>query len=96
MKARKKPIKGKYNALIRRPVRKPGIKNPIATKKPGNVLLDRMQRIAPRVRALDLIHNFKFGSTRRLSKRRDSQRMLIPRYLYKYLLALRNLKCQNN
>ena len=44
---------------------------------------------APRVRALDLIRNFKFGSTRRLSKRRDSQKMLIPRYLYKYLLAYR-------
>jgi len=28
MKARKKLIKGKYNALIRRPVRKPGIKTP--------------------------------------------------------------------
>ena len=35
MKARKKPIKGKYNALIRRPVRKPGIKTPLGQKSPG-------------------------------------------------------------
>ena len=52
MKARKKPIKGKYNALIRRPVRIPRIKNPIGTEKPGNVLLDRMQRIE--LRGLEL------------------------------------------
>ena len=90
IKARKKPIKGKYNALIRRPVGKPGIKAPLRDKKAR----ERTPRSnaayrAPRVKALDLIHNFKFGSTRRLSKRRDSQKMLIPRYLYKYLLAYR-------
>ena len=46
-KAREKPRKGKYNALIRWPIRKPGIKNPFGTEKklPRNVLHDRMQRI---------------------------------------------------
>ena len=29
--------------MIRYPVRKPGIKNPLGQKKTGNVLLDRMQ-----------------------------------------------------
>ena len=41
----------KYNALIRRLVRKPGIKTPLG-QKPGNVLLHRMQRIE--LRGLEL------------------------------------------
>ena len=54
IKARKKPIKGKYNALIRRQVRKPGIKTPLGQKKKR----ERIPRSnaayrAPRVRALD-------------------------------------------
>jgi len=54
IKARKKPIKGKYNALIRRPVRKPGIKTPYWDKKAW----ERTPRSnaayrAPRVRAFD-------------------------------------------
>ena len=53
-KAKKKPIKGKYNALIRRPVGKPGIKAPLRDKKAW----ERTPRSnagyrAPRVRALD-------------------------------------------
>ena len=52
MKARKKPIKGKYNALIPPPGTNSRNKNPIGTKKPGNVLLDQMQRIE--LRGLEL------------------------------------------
>ena len=53
MKAREKPIKGKYNALIRHPVRKPGIKTHWDKKARERTPRSNAAYRAPRVRALD-------------------------------------------
>ena len=57
------------------PETKTQCKNPVGKKKPGNVYLDRMQRIsAPRIRALSFLTNIKLGfSSWWLSRRRDSE-----------------------
>jgi len=52
MKARKKTYKRKIQYFDTPPGTKTRNKNPIGTKMPGNVLLDRMQRIE--LRGLEL------------------------------------------
>jgi len=52
IKARKKTYKRKIQCFDTPPGTKTRNKNPIGTKKPGNVLLDRIQRIE--LRGLEL------------------------------------------